>query len=165
MAAAVPQADPVDECKYEGNVPEGWGNLDARELSRRFWLCTMGGCYVGHSETYTHPQDLLWWTKGGLLHGESPPRITFLKQVMAEAPPFEELVPQPDPTPGVKLLAKAGQCYLLYFDQAVPATLNLPGDAAYANYAEANRAFYRQTVLPLVGKVMKWPRRHRAKIS
>ncbi len=35
-----------------------------------------------------------------------------------------------------------------------PMLLGLPGDAAYANYAEANRAFYRQTVLPLVGKVM-----------
>jgi len=29
----------------------------------------------------------------------------------------------------------------------------MPGDATYANYAEANRAFYRLTVLPLVGKV------------
>ncbi len=34
-----------------------------------------------------------------------------------------------------------------------PMLLGLPGDAAYANYAEANRAFYRQTILPLVGKV------------
>jgi len=34
-----------------------------------------------------------------------------------------------------------------------PMLLGLPGDAAYANYAEANRAFYRQTVLPLVGKL------------
>ncbi len=34
-----------------------------------------------------------------------------------------------------------------------PMLLGLPGDLAYANYAEANRAFYRQTVLPLVGKV------------
>ncbi len=34
-----------------------------------------------------------------------------------------------------------------------PMLLGLPGDATYANYQEANRAFYRQTVLPLVGKV------------
>ena len=34
-----------------------------------------------------------------------------------------------------------------------PMLLGLPGDATYANYAEANRAFYRLTVLPLVGKV------------
>lgn len=34
-----------------------------------------------------------------------------------------------------------------------PMMLGLPGDATYANYAEANRAFYRLTVLPLVAKV------------
>ena len=33
-----------------------------------------------------------------------------------------------------------------------PMILGLPGDNTYANYAEANRAFYRQTVLPLVRK-------------
>ncbi|PKP84358.1 MAG: phage portal protein, partial [Alphaproteobacteria bacterium HGW-Alphaproteobacteria-2] len=32
--------------------------------------------------------------------------------------------------------------------------LGLPGDATYANYQEANRAFYRLTVLPLVGRVL-----------
>ncbi|MFC0219238.1 phage portal protein [Pseudochelatococcus lubricantis] len=31
-----------------------------------------------------------------------------------------------------------------------PLMLGLPGDSTYANYAEANRAFWRQTVLPLV---------------
>ncbi|MEM9716445.1 MAG: phage portal protein [Pseudomonadota bacterium] len=33
-----------------------------------------------------------------------------------------------------------------------PMLLGLPGDNTFANYAEANRAFYRQTVLPLVQK-------------
>jgi HK97 family phage portal protein len=33
-----------------------------------------------------------------------------------------------------------------------PMLLGLPGDATYANYQEANRAFYRQTILPLVRK-------------
>ena len=32
--------------------------------------------------------------------------------------------------------------------------LGLPGDATYANYQEANRAFYRLTVLPLVSKLL-----------
>jgi len=35
-----------------------------------------------------------------------------------------------------------------------PMLLGLPGDATYANYQEANRAFYRLTVLPLVSKVV-----------
>lgn len=34
-----------------------------------------------------------------------------------------------------------------------PMLLGLPGDATYANYQEANRAFWRQTVLPLARKV------------
>ncbi|MCK0166897.1 phage portal protein [Jannaschia sp. S6380] len=34
-----------------------------------------------------------------------------------------------------------------------PMLLGIPGDATYANYVEANRAFYRLTVLPLVTKV------------
>ena len=34
-----------------------------------------------------------------------------------------------------------------------PMLLGIPGDATYANYQEANRAFFRLTVLPLVGKV------------
>jgi len=33
-----------------------------------------------------------------------------------------------------------------------PMLLGIPGDNTYANYAEANRAFYRQTVLPLVAR-------------
>ncbi|MCX5479216.1 phage portal protein [Kaistia geumhonensis] len=33
-----------------------------------------------------------------------------------------------------------------------PMLLAIPGDNTYANYAEANRAFWRQTVLPLVGR-------------
>ncbi len=35
-----------------------------------------------------------------------------------------------------------------------PMLLGLPGDATYANYAEAHRAFYRLTVLPLAGRVL-----------
>lgn len=34
-----------------------------------------------------------------------------------------------------------------------PMLMGIPGDATYSNYQEANRAFYRQTVLPLVTRV------------
>ena len=36
-----------------------------------------------------------------------------------------------------------------------PLLLGLPGDNTFANYSEANRAFWRQTVLPLVTRVQK----------
>jgi HK97 family phage portal protein len=36
-----------------------------------------------------------------------------------------------------------------------PMLLGIPGDNTYANYAEANRVFWRQTVLPLVSRTLK----------
>ena len=35
-----------------------------------------------------------------------------------------------------------------------PMLLGLPGDAAYANYKEANRALWRQAILPLAGSIL-----------
>ncbi len=34
-----------------------------------------------------------------------------------------------------------------------PMLIGIPGDATYANYQEANRAFYRLTVVPMVARV------------
>jgi len=36
-----------------------------------------------------------------------------------------------------------------------PMLLGIPGDNTYANYSEANRVFWRQTVLPLVARTLK----------
>ncbi len=76
----------VDECSYEGNIQFNWGNLPPGEMVHRFWEGFARGGYVGHGETYLHPQDILWWSKGGVLHGESPQRIAFLRQILEEAP-------------------------------------------------------------------------------
>lgn len=35
-----------------------------------------------------------------------------------------------------------------------PMLLGIPGDNTYSNYQEANRALYRQTVLPLLGRIL-----------
>ncbi len=53
---------------------------------RRFWVGTVGGGYAGHGECFLHPQDVLWWSKGGELHGESPARIAFLRRILEEGP-------------------------------------------------------------------------------
>jgi hypothetical protein len=119
-----------DECRYEGNIPQGWGNIDAPTMTQRFWLGTMSGCYVGHGETYKHPQDILWWSKGGVLHGESPQRIQWLKDFMAEAPPFHELQPLGDDK-GRFVLAKPGEYYLVYCLQRKPETIQLAGQRPY----------------------------------
>jgi phage portal protein BeeE len=36
-----------------------------------------------------------------------------------------------------------------------PMLLGIPGDNTYSNYQEANRAFYRHTVLPLVSRTAR----------
>jgi hypothetical protein len=84
----------IDECGYEGNIHMMWGDLSPEEMVFRFWLgFTLGG-YVGHGETYVNPEEVLWWSKGGQLHGESAPRIAFLRKIFEQAPaltPVEKL--------------------------------------------------------------------------
>jgi PKD repeat protein len=120
----------VDECGYEGNIPEGWGRLSPQEMVRRFWIGTLNGGFVGHGETYRHPQDLLWWSKGGVLHGQSPMRIQWLRDLIAQAPPFHQLQPQRT-SDAALLLAKPGHYYLLYALRQQPITLHLPGNNPY----------------------------------
>ena len=118
-----------DEMKYEGNIPKRWGNISAQEMVRRFWLATVSGAYAGHGETYLDPTDVLWWSKGGVLKGESPARIAFLRRVLEDAP--GGLNPTPDryyPNAGVE-----GAYYLYYFDVNGPAEyeLKLPPGGRY----------------------------------
>jgi hypothetical protein len=101
-----------DECKYEGNIPRRWGNISAQELVRRFWLGTVAGAYVGHGETYADTNEILWWSKGGVLHGESPKRIAFLRQILEAAPP-DGLNSVSTYYPGA---GQEGRYYLFFFD-------------------------------------------------
>lgn len=78
----------IDECAYEGNIDHTWGNISGEELTRRFWEGTIRGGYVGHSETYMCPEDILWWSHGGMLKGSSPSRIAFLREILEEYPKY-----------------------------------------------------------------------------
>ncbi|MGV1761106.1 DUF5060 domain-containing protein [Rhizobium sp. A22-96] len=73
-----------DEPEYEGNIIQSWGNLTAQELVHRFWITTTRGGYAGHGETYSHPEDLIWWAKGGELRGEAWKRIGFLRELLEQ---------------------------------------------------------------------------------
>ena len=81
-----------DEIMYEGNLNRRWGNISGDEMTRRFWLGLIAGCYVTHGETYldpTQPFDenstpTLFWAHGGPLKGTSPAQIAFLRKLIEE---------------------------------------------------------------------------------
>lgn len=76
----------LDEIAYEGNIQHGWGNISGKEMVRRFWEAACRGGYAGHGETFLSPEDILWWSHGGELHGESPERLKFLYKILCETP-------------------------------------------------------------------------------
>ena len=86
-----------DECRYEGNINWSWGNLTAEEMVNKFWIGIANGGFVGHGETYVtenpvlwsnKSQDVLWWSKGGVLRGQSAERIKFLRDIIESAPGY-----------------------------------------------------------------------------
>jgi len=112
----------VDECGYEGDLPQNWGNLTAREIVHRFWAAATAGAYNGHGETYLHPQDVLWWNKGGVLRGQSPARIAFLRRILEEGPPRPfEPVQFPHQA---QVVRKGEEAYLFYFGNRQPAAFD-----------------------------------------
>jgi hypothetical protein len=76
----------IDECAYEGDIDQGWGNISGEELIRRSWEGAVRGGYVNHGETYYNSREELWWSKGGELIGDSPERYRFLTHIISEAP-------------------------------------------------------------------------------
>jgi hypothetical protein len=119
-----------DECKYEGNIQQRWGNLSAQEMARRFWTGVIAGAYVGHGETYLNDQEVLWWSKGGVLHGQSGPRIAFLRKLIESHAPGGLT---PVPKPYYPAAMKPEEYYLFYFDYHQPAVnkFDLPANAKF----------------------------------
>jgi hypothetical protein len=135
-----------DECKYEGNIPRRWGNISAEEMVRRFWLGITAGAYVGHGETYLDPHDVLWWSKGGVLKSQSPPRIAFLRQLLESAPP-EGLNPTSD---YYQSAGRKGKYYLYYFDLHQPKDFQFELDNS-ATYSAELIDPWRMETNPLSG--------------
>lgn len=117
-----------DEVKYEGDIEQRWGNLSAEEMVHRFWQGTIAGTYVGHGETYRHPESVIWWARGGELHGKSPSRIAFLRKILEEGPlnAWEPI----DKWQDYRTAGKKGEFYFVYFGKEMPSEwkLNLPCD-------------------------------------
>lgn len=145
----------VDECCYEGNIAPSWGNLSAAELVHRFWEATVYGGYVGHGETFLHPQAILWWSKGGVLHGESTPRLAFLQRILADSPapgldPIDGVI---SPWLGFPCAGQAHLYYLAYFGRHQPSqvTVHLPAGEHY--HAEIIDT-WNMTVTPLAETIV-----------
>lgn len=128
----------IDECCYEGNIPHRWGNISGREMVHRFWLGTVHGAYVGHGDTFLDPQDVLWWAKGGVLKGESAPRLAFLRGILEESP-AAGLEPMPLGSVIGYWFSCAGrehEYYLTYFGEHQPARLRFDGPEGETYRAE-----------------------------
>ena len=137
----------IDECCYEGNIPNYWGNIPATEMVNRMWDGFSRGAYVGHGETYLDENDVLWWAKGGKLHGESPARILFLRKIFEEMPK--------NPVPAYERTRVLGlnydeEAYLYYYGIRQPGfkVFNLPEGKKYR--AEIIDA-WNMTVTPVEG--------------
>lgn len=122
----------IDECVYEGDIPTDWGNLTPEEMTSRFWQVYCRGGYCTHGETYINKDNVLWWSKGGVLYGKSPERLSFLYNIMKERPdngvnPFHNLWNKE------MYLIKPNEYYLYYFGntQQKAARFNLPGEFSF----------------------------------
>lgn len=130
-----------DECRYEGNISWSWGNITPQTMVEKFWRGVLNGGFVGHGETYIEDtandpeksNEKIWWSHGGILHGKSPERIKFLRNIIESAP--EELRPielfpswMPFETLGIE-----DEYYLIYFNDAQPgyAVLDLSEDVNF----------------------------------
>lgn len=107
-----------DEVKYEGDLPKRWGNLSAEELVFRFWEGTIAGTYVGHGETYLSADEVIWWAKGGVLKGQSPARLAFLRKVLEDSP--AEGIEQIDKWQNPEYGGKPSEYYLVYLGKQTP---------------------------------------------
>jgi hypothetical protein len=140
----------VDECCYEGDLPNGWGNLTAEEMVRRFWETTVRGGYCGHGETYLDPRDVIWWSKGGVLKGGSPRRIAFLRRVLESLPPGG-LDPLGEITnTHLSSAGQAGRFYLTYFGFRQPGEVRVEIPAAGEYRAEIIDT-WNMTITPVPG--------------
>lgn len=76
----------MDEIRYEGDIPNTWGNLTGLQLVDYYWEGLCYGGFCGHGETYLNPREELWWSKGGELVGSAPKRLAFYNKILSEMP-------------------------------------------------------------------------------
>jgi hypothetical protein len=107
-----------DEYQYEGSVPQNWGNASPELELTRHWQAVMAGCYATHGEAYRIDDNSkdIFWSYGGVMVGESPKRLKFLKQIL-ESCPYQEMEPDLMKSEGRNsFCVKKGAELYLYFE-------------------------------------------------
>lgn len=77
----------IDECRYEGNVPYGWGDNTPQGMMDNFWRVILRGGGCTHGEAYINkpaPDRPIWWSHGGKLYGKSHDKINFLFKILKD---------------------------------------------------------------------------------
>ena len=110
-----------DEVEYEGTHELRWAQLTGREMVHRFWCGTVAGTYVGHGEFIAEagdPGKFVWVGQGGILKGESPARLAFLRKILEDCPAtgLEPIDKWWEP----RIAGKPGEYYLIYFGHEKP---------------------------------------------
>ena len=91
----------------------------------------MRGGYAGHGETYLFVADdtvddsKLWWSHGGVLHGDSPLRISFLRDILNGIPDGKYLHQHPAYWDAVAATTDEEDYYLFYFSFLRPFYRNM----------------------------------------
>jgi hypothetical protein len=122
-----------DEIKYEGDIPERWGQLDAHELVHQFWVTTVAGCYASHGESFLTESGSLHMVEGGPLRGESPARLAFLRGFLEglDVPGLDPIDKWDDPD---YVAGDPRRVYVQYLGRSAPATwdfrlpIGVPGE-------------------------------------
>jgi len=108
-----------DEVQYEGQHDRRWAQLSGAELVQRFWAVTVAGAYATHGEFIrNNPDRTVWLAQGAHLAGDSPPRLAFLKQVLADSPP--EGIEPIDTFNPLDTAGQPGRYYLVYLGDKAP---------------------------------------------
>jgi hypothetical protein len=139
----------LDELGYEGDINWGWGNLSAQEVTRRAWECYVRGGYPGHGETFISPDDVLWWSKGGVFKGESHACFDFLTQICEETGGISYLAersPFDIPVGGTE-----GKVYIAYFGHSCPRFKDFYSEKPFLSKSNLPEGTYRIDVIDTWG--------------
>ena len=87
----------------------------------------------------TDDEQVLWWSKGGAMRGESPARIRWFRQYVAATPLLSLRRMRPSRDRGAfgcecSSLLATGTFMLVHVRSSNPCTLWLPGASAYQAY-------------------------------